>query len=93
MIRDDFMFFDTFKDKIDRLREIYSDEEMDRFCMELVMYGVRREHDEKLDPYLEGILVQMFGKIERSKERKGRSPIAKKIKGETSLEGQDQQSG
>lgn len=85
--------FDTFKDKIDRLREIYSDEEMDRFCMELVMYGGRREHDEKLDPYLEGIPVQMFGKIERSKERKGRSPIAKKIRGATEPEGMDKQDG
>lgn len=52
--------------------------------MELIYYGARRERQEELDPYLEGILVQMFGKIERSQGRKDRSPIGKKIKGEVS---------
>jgi len=86
MICYDFMFFGSFKDKIDRLREIYSDDEMDNFCIELIRYGVRRERIEKLDPYLEGILVQMFGKIERSKASKDRSAVAKKLRDEMGLE-------
>ena len=87
-----FMFFGSFKDKIDRLRGIYSDEEIDQFCIELFYYGVRRERKEKLNPYLEGILVQMFRKIERSEGRKERSSVAKKIRGETGSEGQSNQS-
>ena len=66
----DFMFYGSFKDKIDQIRKIYSEAEAETFCMELIRYGVRRERKEKMDPYLEATIRSFYPLIEKSKEKK-----------------------
>lgn len=74
----DFMFYESYKDTINRIRKLYSEEEAGTFCMELVRYGVRRERKETMRPELEAVIRSIYPLIDKSKEHKDETAEAMK---------------
>ena len=68
--RNDFMFYESFKDSIDLVRKLYSDEEAEIFCMEIITYGVTGEHYSPMRPELEAVMLSIAPLIEKSREHK-----------------------
>ena len=68
--RYDFMFLETFRDSIEKIRTKYSDEMAGIFIMELIRYGTRGERKVQMNPYLEATLVSMYPYIKMSHEHK-----------------------
>ena len=66
----DFMFYETFKEKLDEIERIFSREDAETFCLELIRYGVRRERKVTMDPYLEATILSMYRLIDKSKEKR-----------------------
>lgn len=81
--RYDFMFLETFRDSIEKIRAKYSDEMAGIFIMELIRYGTRRERKVQLEPYLEATLVSMYPYIKMSHEHKEQTE--KRFKDEAAL--------
>lgn len=65
-----FMFYESYKTTIDKIRKLYGEDEAGMFCLELIRYGVRRERSIEMRPELEAIMKSICPLIEKSKEHK-----------------------
>lgn len=70
--RNDFMFYESFKDKVDMVRKDNPEtpEAAGNLCMAIIRLGVRREWTENLPPEQRAFLRTIEPLMERSKEKK-----------------------
>ncbi len=71
-MRDDFMFFETFKEDIDNFREIFGEAEAEKLALDILHYGVtgkRKMKKEEVHPVHNSLMVHIQIHIDKSKER------------------------
>ena len=64
----DFVFYMSFMESIEQISKLYSKEEAETFCLELIRYGVRRERKVTMRPELEALMLSLCPYIDKSRE-------------------------
>ena len=72
----DFMFYETFKEDIDNVRNLYGEEEAELYALDLVYYGVRGIRKTKksdVSTLHNALLISAQRSIDKSREHKERA--------------------
>ena len=88
--RTDFMFYETFYDIIQEVKNIYGEDTAEKFTLAIIRFGVEgKEATEIDDKFLKANLANIYPLITKSKERKERKVLQAKNKSNKTTEEQN----
>ena len=92
--RTDFMFYETFYDSIQDVKNLYGEDVAEKFALAIIRFGVEgKEFSGIDDKFLKATLTNIYPQIAKSKERKERKVLqAKNKSNNNNTEGQNEKS-
>lgn len=67
---DSFMFYESYKDTIERARTLYGKDEAATLCLEIIHFAIRRESTAQMRPELQAVLESIKPYIVKSQQKK-----------------------
>ena len=91
--RTDFMFYETFYNTIQRIKNIYGEDTAEKFTLAIIRFGVEGKELAGIDDkFLKAALASIYPLITKSKERKERKVLQAKNKSNNNTEGKNDKS-